>query len=253
MSIHQGGPAPATSEPLPELAQAGPPGGDPDTLPWRQLGQAVAHDLRAPVRHITAYGQLLQEALATAPDTPVRQYAQAMVDAGQQLGRMVDALADWARLGSQAPARSAVDTGALVAEVRHGLAAQAAGRRVEWCVEGPFPTLQADPVLLRLVWLQLLSNALKFSAPRPLARIELGCRRRAAGWDFHVRDNGVGFDPQRAAGLFGLFQRLHPGRQFDGLGAGLALCRQALACQGGRIWIDARPDDGCTASFSLPD
>jgi light-regulated signal transduction histidine kinase (bacteriophytochrome) len=144
-----------------------------------------------------------------------------------------------------------VDLGAEARQIAAELDGQAAGRRVLWTI-GPLPVVRGDPTLLRLLLQNLLDNAVKYTRPRPEARIEIGARREGPDWVVHVRDNGVGFDMRYAAKLFGVFQRLHRDSEFEGTGIGLAHAARIVERHGGRIWCDAMPERGATFYFTLP-
>jgi light-regulated signal transduction histidine kinase (bacteriophytochrome) len=135
--------------------------------------------------------------------------------------------------------------------VQGELQAEMRGRRIEWRVE-PLPDVEGDPDLLRQVVVNLLSNALKYTRPRPIPRVEIGARRDGANVVCHVRDNGVGFDARYIDKLFGVFQRLHRANEFEGTGIGLATVRLIIQRHGGRVWAEGETGKGATFSFSLP-
>ena len=146
-----------------------------------------------------------------------------------------------------------IPMGLLVAEARKGVEAEAQGRQVVWQIPDDFPQVHCDPVLLRQVWGNLLSNALKYSRTRAETCITLSWQQHdATHWAFQVADNGVGFDPQFQDKLFGMFQRLHSASEFEGTGIGLALTRKIVERHGGSIWATGAKDKGCTISFTLP-
>lgn len=220
---------------------------------------AVSHDLRAPLRHITAYGQLVQEQLTVEGGDPqaALAYAGVMVQSAQRLGQLIDGLVELSRLGQAPLHRMPLDTRALVAEVQNGLGEQAAGRAIEWQVADDFPAVQGDPALIRLLWQHLLGNAIKFTATRPAAKVTIGweagpAEAGAAACSFFVRDNGAGFNPAFTHQLFGVFQRLHSAKQFPGVGVGLASCRKIVERHGGSIRAEGAVDAGCTVRFTLP-
>ncbi len=218
--------------------------------------RAIGHDLRAPLRHVLAYSKLVREMQAEGED-PSAGLATLERSAGQ-LGRMVDGLVELARLGRASLSPCPVSAAALVAEARrhiaHTLSPADAARPVEWVVAADMPALIGDPVQLRLLWTQLLDNALKFTRPRAVARIEVlwlpAEGDRPAAWC--VRDNGVGFDAARAGPLGRPFQRLHGATEFEGMGMGLALAQQVARRHGGSLQWDAVPGGGCTARLTLP-
>ncbi|MFY3383146.1 sensor histidine kinase [Paracidovorax sp. MALMAid1276] len=226
--------------------------------------RAVSHDLRAPLRHVTAYGALVREVLGDLPPEvvqgdPVQEalgFLATMDQSARRMGQMIDGLQALVRVGRAPLHLQPVPLAAAVAQARSALAAQQGARDVDWQVAEGLPTLQADPALLHELLVQLLGNALKFT--RPVARAHIAVLADAAapagGGGFAVQDNGVGFDPARASGLFGVFQRLHRENEFDGVGAGLALCRAIAQRHGAGIGITASPapDSGCTVRVEWP-
>ncbi|HVG58268.1 MAG TPA: PAS domain S-box protein [Hyalangium sp.] len=211
----------------------------------------VSHDLRAPLRHITGFAQLLEKRAGAALDATCRGYVRTITDAAKQGGRMVDDLLEFSRMGRAELRKGRVVLHELVAEVQRELALEAEGRQVEWRV-GALPEVQADRSLLRLVLKNLLSNALKYTRPRAVALIEIGSREEDEGVHVWVKDNGVGFDMQFVDKLFGVFQRLHTAEQFEGTGIGLANVRRIIARHGGRTWAESRVGEGATFHFTLP-
>lgn len=217
----------------------------------------VSHDLRAPLRHITAYGQLVQEQLGEGGDAQTAlAYAGVMVQSAQRMGQLIDGLVELSRLGQVALQRMPLDTRALVAEAQAALGEQAAGRAIAWDVADDFPAVQGDPALIRLVWRHLLSNAVKFTAAQAEARVQIGWETSEGPGQgvcsFFVRDNGAGFNPAFANQLFGVFQRLHSAKQFPGIGLGLASCRKIVERHGGSVRAEGAVDGGCTVRFTLP-
>jgi light-regulated signal transduction histidine kinase (bacteriophytochrome) len=165
------------------------------------------------------------------------------------MGRLIDDLLEFSRLGRHEPHRSRVDMAALAHEVAAELAI--AGPRAQISI-GELPAALADRSLIKQVWRNLLGNALKFSAKRRDPQVEVGARREAAETVFWVRDNGAGFDMRYADRLFGVFQRLHRAEDFPGTGVGLAIVQRIVVRHGGRVWAEARPEVGATFHFSLP-
>lgn len=223
--------------------------------------RAVSHDLRAPLRHVTSYGTLVREVLGDLPPEVAQGpevqealgFLATMDQSARRMGLMIDGLQALVR-ASRAPLRlQPVPLAGAVAEARATLAPAEAGRAVEWRVDATLPTLQADPVLLQESLVQLLGNALKFS--RPVASPCITVRADAApegSVAFTLQDNGVGFDPARAGGLFGVFQRLHREAEFGGVGTGLALCRAIAQRHGATVAATAVPGEGCTVRVVWP-
>lgn len=242
-----------------EASGQGPQGvtastGDALRAEFDSFVRAVAHDLRAPVRHITAYGRLLQEQLAPGGDPDsAREYAGVMVQSAQNMGLLVDSLVEWARLGQVEPQRLAFDMGKLVMEARTGVQTEAAGRLVRWQLAERWPVVHGDPALLRQLWRHLLSNALKFSSQHPQASVRVAWEPQPDGSHaFYVRDEGAGFPVERAGQLFQPFQRLHSAKQYPGIGMGLALSRRIVECHGGQISAESSAEGGCSVRFTLP-
>jgi len=212
---------------------------------------SVSHDLRAPLRHITGFAQLLERRAGEKLDETSRGYLKTIISATQQGGMLVDDLLSFSRMGRAELRKKPVDLKALMEEVCHEMQADMAGRNVEWRL-GELPHVEADPALLRQVVRNLLGNALKYTRPRPQAIIEVGARQVQGEVEVWVRDNGVGFEMQYVDKLFGVFQRLHTAEQFEGTGIGLANVRRIIARHGGRTWAEGAVDKGATFHFSLP-
>ncbi|HZQ74698.1 MAG TPA: MASE4 domain-containing protein [Burkholderiales bacterium] len=209
---------------------------------------SVSHDLRAPLRHIGGYAQMLQEDCAAMLGDAGRRHLQVIGDSVKKMGALIEDLLEMSRLGRQPLAKQTVDIAALVRQVLAECAAQ--GRSVE-VVVGELPEALADAALIRQVWVNLVSNAFKYSSKRADARVEIGARRDGPDLVYFVRDNGAGFDMKYADRLFGVFQRLHRAEDFPGTGVGLAIAQRIVARHGGRIWAESEPGAGATFSFTL--
>lgn len=212
---------------------------------------SISHDLRAPLRHINAFIFLLEQSLRHNITEESRQRLQVVASAAEHLGQLVDDLLNLSRVGRQDLRKIPVSLGLLVTEARNHLSDETANRKIEWVID-ELPVVQGDPIALRQVFVNLLSNALKYSAPRPVARIEVGCRKSDREVVVYVRDNGVGFDREHASKLFGVFQRLHSEQEFEGTGIGLAIVRRIIHRHGGRVWAEGAVDQGATFYFALP-
>ena len=213
---------------------------------------SVSHDLRAPLRHIDGYAALLSKAAGETLDDKARRYLQTISDSAKQMGQLIDDLLVFSRMGRQDMLRTTVNLDQLVKTVLHDLRLDLQGRTISWTM-GPLPNVSGDPAMLRQVFMNLISNALKFTATRPEAKIEIGTTRQNPGEvEIFVRDNGVGFDMQYVNKLFGVFQRLHRNDEFEGTGIGLANVRRIIHRHGGRTWAEGAPDQGATFHFSLP-
>ncbi len=212
---------------------------------------SVSHDLRAPLRHIAGFLNLLTRDDGTTLSDSGRRYTGIISDAARRMGALIDDLLDFSRTGRKDLVRIEVDMRALVDEVLHDLANDLAGRSVEWVI-GDLPRVSSDRSLLKQVWFNLLSNAVKYSRNRETARVEVQCRQEGSNFEFRVSDNGAGFDPRFAGKLFGVFQRLHRQEEFDGTGIGLANVRRIVTRHGGRVWAEGRINEGAAFYFSLP-
>jgi PAS domain S-box-containing protein len=209
----------------------------------------ISHDLRAPLRHIDGYARMLQED-ATQLEPELRRYLDAISTSARTMGMLIDDLLAFSRLGRKPVDRVPVDMAGIARSALQELGSGASAAAV---VLGDLPEAHADPVLLKQVWINLLSNALKYSAPRGTsARIELSGERDGAVARYRIRDNGVGFDMRYADKLFGVFQRLHSQDEFEGTGVGLAIVQRIVARHGGRIWAEAEPGRGATFTMELP-
>jgi PAS domain S-box-containing protein len=215
---------------------------------------SVSHDLRAPLRHISGFVELLRERIQDTVDDESLRYLATVSQSAVRLGNLIDELLAFSRIGRTDLRTGRVDVNKLVAEIRRDMASDLKGRLVEWTV-GEIPHVQADATLLKLVMSNLLSNAVKFSRDRRPARIEVGSLPQQRSQDpvtVFVRDNGAGFDQAYAGKLFGVFQRLHTNEEFEGTGIGLANVRRIIQRHGGSTWAEGEVDAGATFYFTLP-
>lgn len=221
-----------------------------------ELLRAVSHDLRAPLRHVTAFGQLVRELLQEeggAAHAEALGYLGTVDAAARQMGCMIDGLLELSRIARADFVRGPVDTAALVDAVRGALAAAEPARAVVWRIDAALPRVAGDPAWLRVLWTHLLGNAWKFSRAGAPAHIAVAAAPQPDGTvAFEVRDDGAGFEPAQSQRLFGIFQRLHRDAEFEGAGTGLAAARAIVERHGGTIAIDAAPRRGCTVRLTLP-
>lgn len=214
---------------------------------------SVSHDLRASLRHVSAYVQIIREDLDEQSNPGVVKHLDTVSQSAKQMGRQIDGLMELARLTRVELQPSPLDVGLMVRELCAELAPTLHGRALAWQVASDVPALQGDATLVRQLLSNLLGNAVKFTAPRSAAVVNVSWQMDDADrCALTVRDNGVGFNPQYKSKLFHAFQRLHGARDFEGLGMGLALCRKIVERHGGSVWADGSPDIGCSVSFTLP-
>lgn len=212
---------------------------------------SVAHDLRAPLRHIDAFSRILSEDFGGQLPADAKRYLENIRQGSRNMSRLVDDLLNLARVGRQELRRESTRLNQLVEEVKEELDRETQGRRIEWHV-AELPTLDCDAGLMKQVFTNLLSNAVKYTRPRPKAEIEIGTEARNGEKAIFVRDNGVGFSMKYADKLFGVFQRLHRQEEFEGTGVGLATVDRIVRRHGGRIWAEASVDKGATFYFTTP-
>ena len=211
---------------------------------------SVSHDLRAPLRAVNGYARMLLADYSERLDEEGRRLAEVIRREGERMGQLIDALLAFSRLGRQAISRQPVDMTALAREAFAEATAEEPGRSAEFRL-GDLPPAQGDPTLLRQVFVNLFSNAVKFTRPREHAVIEVGARSEDGHTVYWVRDNGAGFDPRYADQLFGVFQRLHRQDEFEGTGVGLAFVQRIVQRHSGRIWAEGKPGEGATFYFNL--
>jgi len=215
------------------------------------FSHSVSHDLRAPLRHIDGYTDLLKKHLAGKLDDKGQRYMKTIAESAQQMGQLIDDLLLFSRMGRAQLQKGNVSLKQLAEEVRESLKHDTQGRDIAWKIAG-LPDLCGDRAMLRQVFANLLGNAVKYTRTRQKAEIEVGCQEGAGETVIFVRDNGVGFDMQYADKLFGVFQRLHGAGEFEGTGIGLANVRRIILRHGGRTWAEGAVDQGATFYFSLP-
>ena len=212
---------------------------------------SVSHDLRAPVRHIEGFIQVLEPMTRAQINEEAQHVLQMISQSAKHMTRLIEGLLAFSRTSRAEMIFTEVDMAVLVEEARSELRGQTEGRSIQWVI-GPLPVLRGDPITLRQVLVNLISNALKYTGTRAKARIEIGARDAEDETVFYVRDNGVGFESQYNDRLFGVFQRLHPAAQFEGTGIGLAIVRRIVARHGGQSWAEGERDKGATFYFSIP-
>ncbi len=210
---------------------------------------SVSHDLRAPLRAIDGFARLALLQYADSMDPECRTLLESVRCGAAEMGTLITSLLAFSRSARQPLHVRPVSVSDIVDAVIQGLTHEVAGRKIEWVI-GDLPDCKADPVLLKQVYANLISNAAKFTAKRDQARIEVGADT-GSETVYYVKDNGAGFDPARADRLFGVFQRLHRAEDFPGTGVGLATVQRIVARHGGRIWCHAAPNEGAAFFFTL--
>ena len=211
---------------------------------------SVSHDLRAPLRAIDGFSQAVQEDFGPQLPKEAQRYLKTIREGAQQMGTLIDDLLKFSRLSRLPLTRGVVDTNALVRSLAAEMNSPGEGGVAEIAI-ADLPKSDADPVLLRQVWINLLSNALKYSRHREQGRIEIGATEQQGLTTWFIKDNGTGFDMQYVDKLFGVFQRLHRAEDFEGTGVGLAIVERIIQRHGGRIWASAAVNQGATFFFTL--
>jgi PAS domain S-box-containing protein len=213
---------------------------------------SVSHDLRAPLRHVDGFLTLLSKRSHSALDQPSQHYLQCALDASRRMGRLIDELLQFSRLGRSQISEEEVDLNSIIEDVRREMEPEMLDRKVVWKVTR-LPTVAGDPPMLRQIFQNLIGNALKFTRPCPIAEISIGTEAVANGEVvFFVRDNGAGFDMKYYNKMFQVFQRLHSEKDFEGTGIGLAIVRRVVERQRGRVWAEGKVGAGATIYFALP-
>jgi PAS domain S-box-containing protein len=213
---------------------------------------SISHDLRAPLRHMAGFTELLQKKASSVVDEKCNHYMAMILDSAKRMGNLIDDLLAFSRIGRAETQKTLFNLAQLVKEALTEVQQDAEGRNIAWKI-GTLPDFYGDRSMLRLVLVNLLSNAIKFTRTRPRAEIEIGSA--SGNGDeliVFVRDNGVGFDMKYVNKLFGVFQRLHQAHEFEGTGIGLATVQRIIHRHGGKVWAEGAVDSGATFYFSAP-
>jgi light-regulated signal transduction histidine kinase (bacteriophytochrome) len=213
---------------------------------------SISHDLRAPLRHMAGYTELLQKKVSSVVDEKSNRYMAMILESTKRMGNLIDDLLAFSRIGRAETQKTLVSLAQLVKEALAEVRQDTEGRNIVWKI-GALPDFYGDRSMLRLVLVNLISNAIKFTRTRPQAEIAIGCSE-GNGNDLvvFVRDNGVGFDMKYVNKLFGVFQRLHQSEDFEGTGIGLATVQRIIHRHGGKVWAQGAVDGGATFYFSAP-
>jgi PAS domain S-box-containing protein len=213
---------------------------------------SVSHDLRAPLRHMAGYAELLQKNASTILDEKGRRYMMMILESAKRMGDLIDDLLAFSRIGRAETQKTMVSLEQLVKEALSEVQQETDGRNMDWRI-GALPNLYGDRSMLRLALVNLVSNAVKFTRKRPQPEIEIGCvDGKEDEIVVFIRDNGVGFEMKYVNKLFGVFQRLHRAEEFEGTGIGLATVQRIIHRHGGRVWAEGLVDRGATFYFSVP-
>jgi K+-sensing histidine kinase KdpD len=213
---------------------------------------SVSHDLRAPLRHVVGFSELLQKQAASLVDDKSRRYIKTILDSSKRMGNLIDDLLSFSRIGRAETKKSLVNMEQLVKDVVSEIERETRDREIAWKIDA-LPVCYGDRSMLMVVLTNLISNAVKFTRMRTRAEIEIGCAHRDNDdVEVFVRDNGAGFDMQYANKLFGVFQRLHRADEFEGTGIGLATVQRIIHRHGGEVRAEGAVDEGASFYFSLP-
>ena len=213
---------------------------------------SISHDLRAPLRHMGGYAELLQKKASSVVDEKSNHYMAMILDSAKRMGNLIDDLLAFSRIGRTETQKTLFNMAQLVKEALTEVQQDTEGRDIAWKI-GALPEFYGDRSMLRLVMVNLISNAIKFTRTRLQAEIEIGCANGSAeDLVIFVRDNGVGFDMKYVNKLFGVFQRLHQSDAFEGTGIGLATVQRVIHRHGGKVWAEGVVDSGATFYFSTP-
>jgi signal transduction histidine kinase len=215
-----------------------------------QFAYVVSHDLQEPLRSVSGFLQILQQRAGEKLDQENREFLQYALDGGKRMQQLIADLLAYARVGQSAKSAERVNGEDLLIHVLHNLdaAIKERGAHIE---HDAMPALKGDPVQISQVFQNLISNALKFKSERPL-QIEIRAIRQSEGWQFAIRDNGIGIEPKDFERIFVIFQRLHTQGEYPGTGIGLSICKKIVEAHGGRIWLESKPGQGTTFYFTLP-
>lgn len=212
---------------------------------------SVSHDLRTPLRHIAGYTELLKNYFSGKLDEKGNNYLQNVVNATQKMGTLIDDLLELSRIGMASMKPVKINLASLVKEVLEDLKPEINSRNILWKI-GELEEVTADLNLMKMVLLNYITNAVKYTRKREKAEIEIGCNKIEGEIVFFIKDNGAGFAMEYVDRLFGVFQRLHSTNEFEGTGIGLANVKKIISKHGGRVWAEGEVDKGACFYFALP-
>ncbi len=219
-------------------------------LEW--FSYSVSHDLRAPLRAIDGFSRMLREEYDSQLGEEGRRYGETISRSAEHMGQLIGDILDFSRMSRHEIAMTPVDMTALALEVYVEVRGTAPAERAIVLHIGDLPPARGERAMLHQVWVNLISNAVKYTRPRPEAAIEAGGSTANGENTYWVKDNGVGFDMACADKLFGVFQRLHGDGEFEGTGIGLAIVKRIVTRHGGRVWAESKPGEGAIFYFALP-
>jgi len=211
---------------------------------------SISHDLRAPLRKIGYFTELLTETYAGLLDGKGNEWLSKLDAQSKEMTHLIDVLLEFSRLERKMPGKTRIPVQQMVEDIARDAAEKESGRNIHFNIH-PLPDALADVDLIRQVWIHLISNAIKFTVRKKETLIEIGAEEKAGTMVYYIKDNGVGFDMTYADKLFSPFQRLHPRSEFEGTGIGLATVERIIAKHNGRIWMEAKPDEGACFYFEL--
>ena len=212
---------------------------------------SVSHDLRAPLRHISAYLEMLSNNLGSNANDKAKHYMTVVAGASKKMSMLIDDLLAFSRMGRIDMQKTSVNFAGIINDIIKEMAPDIKGRNIEWKI-GDLPDVHGDTNMLRLAVVNLIANATKYTEPNSIAKIEIGCTEEPGEFIFFVKDNGVGFDMKYVDKLFGVFQRLHQDDEFEGTGIGLANVRRIISRHGGRTWAEGEVGQGAVFYFTIP-
>ena len=213
---------------------------------------SISHDLRTPIRQVYSFADLLQKSLKSINlSEEINSYLEMIIKLTKQASKMIDDLMEFSRTGRLEMFYTTIDMNSLVEEIKQQIVSQTENRNITWEIES-LPSVNGDRTLIRLVWQNLIENAIKYTSYKNIAEINIGSNINSSEITFFIKDNGVGFDMRYVDRIFGIFQRLHSSQEFEGTGIGLANVQRIIHRHRGRIWTQSAVNEGTTIYFSLP-
>jgi signal transduction histidine kinase len=212
---------------------------------------SVSHDLRSPLRHINGFAEILSKEYSEQLPGDAKKYLNTITDSAKKMGTLIDDLLSFSRTGRSELNKSVFNMNKVIEEALLQIKPSLADRDITWEISH-LPEVTGDYNLMRMVWINLLDNAIKYTRTREKAAIRIGSKEETNETIFFIEDNGAGFDMKYAQKLFGVFQRMHSSSEFEGTGIGLANVRRIIVRHGGQTWAEGQPDKGAVFYFSLP-